>query len=226
MDDSSTALSRLNALPANQTCADCVTRNPQWASVNHGIFLCLNCSGIHRSLGVHISFVRSATMDTWTPAQLKLMEAGTNDKLNRFLEKHGVSKGVPAPHKYTTPAALAYREKIKCEAEGREWKRPKSMRGSASSSSSKSTGGGGGGGNSSIVENVKKVKAPKIKTGQFDLATGAGSLITSSYRPGEDDGWRPPSPRPPRGATPGRFLAGLTPATWVAHLKASQGRRG
>ena len=63
MGDHLAVLYRLGTLPENQVCADCPTRNPQWASVNHGIFLCLNCSGIHRSLGSHISKVRSLTLD-------------------------------------------------------------------------------------------------------------------------------------------------------------------
>lgn len=63
-------LTKMQQDPANKTCADCHGPAARWASINLGCFLCIGCSGVHRKLGVHISVVRSITLDTWTPGQV------------------------------------------------------------------------------------------------------------------------------------------------------------
>ncbi|XP_057401272.1 arf-GAP with coiled-coil, ANK repeat and PH domain-containing protein 2 isoform X1 [Balaenoptera ricei] len=93
------ALQRVQCIPGNASCCDCGLADPRWASINLGITLCIECSGIHRSLGVHFSKVRSLTLDTWEPELLKLMCELGNDVMNRVyeadVEKMGIKKPQP-----------------------------------------------------------------------------------------------------------------------------------
>jgi len=113
--------------PANKLCFECGAPSSAWASVSNGIFLCLNCSGLHRGFGVHISFVRSVNMDAWTEKQIEMMRKGGNKRLRDFFDKYMISKDAPIDFKYKTKAGVYYRENLKAEAEGRETTAPPSI---------------------------------------------------------------------------------------------------
>ncbi|XP_040283638.1 arf-GAP with coiled-coil, ANK repeat and PH domain-containing protein 3 isoform X2 [Bufo bufo] len=90
-------LQRVQSIAGNYQCCDCGQTDPRWASINLGITLCIECSGIHRSLGVHCSKVRSLTLDSWEPELLKLMCELGNSTINQIYEAKCEQLGLKKP---------------------------------------------------------------------------------------------------------------------------------
>ncbi|EGY13664.1 hypothetical protein VD0002_g8672 [Verticillium dahliae] len=112
----------------NNLCCDCNAPSPQWASPKFGVFICLSCAGVHRGLGVHISFVRSISMDAFKQIEIERMRLGGNENWKIFFEQHEDTKmrGVTwddatIAERYSGEVGEEWKERLSAKAEGKEY---------------------------------------------------------------------------------------------------------
>ncbi|XP_071419097.1 arf-GAP with GTPase, ANK repeat and PH domain-containing protein 1 isoform X2 [Pithys albifrons albifrons] len=90
------ALQSIRNIRGNSHCVDCEAQNPDWASLNLGALICIECSGIHRNLGTHLSRVRSLDLDDWPMELLKVLSAIGNELANSVWEQGSQGHGKPS----------------------------------------------------------------------------------------------------------------------------------
>uniref|UniRef100_A0AAQ4PBB1 ArfGAP with GTPase domain, ankyrin repeat and PH domain 2 n=1 Tax=Gasterosteus aculeatus aculeatus TaxID=481459 RepID=A0AAQ4PBB1_GASAC len=91
------ALQAIRNAKGNHLCVDCEAPNPTWASLNLGALICIECSGIHRNLGTHLSRVRSLDLDDWPGELTQVLAAIGNHTANNLWESCTQGRTKPTP---------------------------------------------------------------------------------------------------------------------------------
>nr|XP_040149588.1 arf-GAP with SH3 domain, ANK repeat and PH domain-containing protein 1 isoform X7 [Ictidomys tridecemlineatus] len=93
-------IEEVQRLPGNDVCCDCGSSEPTWLSTNLGILTCIECSGIHREMGVHISRIQSLELDKLGTSELLLAKNVGNNSFNDIMEAN-----LPSPSPKPTPSS-------------------------------------------------------------------------------------------------------------------------
>ncbi|XP_063396611.1 ARF GTPase-activating protein GIT2-like isoform X1 [Mytilus trossulus] len=108
-------MSRVKGRTATEVCADCSAPDPTWASINRGVLICDECCSVHRSLGRHISQIKSLNKGQWSPTLLSMVQHLANHGANSIWEhslldpsqsKHGKKK--PGPRDQVHPVKAEF----------------------------------------------------------------------------------------------------------------------
>ncbi|EZG43562.1 putative ARF GTPase activator [Gregarina niphandrodes] len=189
----------LTKLPGNNLCADCHAPNPRWASINLGILICIECSGIHRALGTHISQVRSIALDQWTVSQVETCQRIGNQQANSFWEAQ-----LPATFKRPSNQNRRDMEQfIKAKYVDRKWTPER-----AGPADSRTTTGVSG---SAVTLSGHQPNAARQNSPVHQCATHSAHQSSSLWAGASSAGSRGPSRSSPSGQTEDLFTATQNP---------------
>lgn len=107
MKDYKSKILEISKKEENSTCIDCNVKYPKWVSIYYGTFMCLECAGVHRSLGIYLDSIKSVGLDVWNQNSYLSVKYGGNKKIRDYISKH---KGVPTDieSKYRNETIIKY----------------------------------------------------------------------------------------------------------------------